>query len=278
MSATEESHAPEKEVPVVEEVTMVSIEPQPSSQETTMSPPTTESETSDQAISIDDDEVVADDTSDEEVVEEGLREGSKPYLVDWLPLPIGIPGKLCLSVIPGRQKPPDWDLNFEENLTFLRDSGVTTVVSLVRELELVGMRLGTVPEFQERIQAFAMTWLHFPIKDKWLPESTGGYKQLLLEIAERLCAGESILVHCNGGKGRAGTLATALLLILTKCGLQVSGYVDERVRLMPTSSVCRPPFEHRSTLPIRRTPSSECARPDRAPYTTRLRLCTCDGT
>eukprot|EP01104_Vermistella_antarctica_P012550 TRINITY_DN3661_c0_g1_i3.p1 TRINITY_DN3661_c0_g1~~TRINITY_DN3661_c0_g1_i3.p1 ORF type:complete len:263 (-),score=48.55 TRINITY_DN3661_c0_g1_i3:118-906(-) len=220
MSATEESHAPEKEVPVVEEVTMVSIEPQPSSQETTMSPPTTESETSDQAISIDDDEVVADDTSDEEVVEEGLREGSKPYLVDWLPLPIGIPGKLCLSVIPGRQKPPDWDLNFEENLTFLRDSGVTTVVSLVRELELVGMRLGTVPEFQERIQAFAMTWLHFPIKDKWLPESTGGYKQLLLEIAERLCAGESILVHCNGGKGRAGTLATALLLILTKCGLQ----------------------------------------------------------
>ncbi len=85
--------------------------------------------------------------------------------------------------------------------------GVTTVVCLTEEFELVG---------------------HFPEYVRWLRDPRGAevvwtaipdlgvappdvFAALVFDVRRRLDAGETVLAHCGAGIGRAGTLAAGVL-------------------------------------------------------------------
>ena len=73
-----------------------------------------------------------------------------------------------------------------------------------------------VPGLGEAVRARHMEWLHLPIADRSVPDNA--FEEAWIEVGERLRdrlrAGFNVLVHCMGGLGRAGTIASRLLVEL----------------------------------------------------------------
>jgi len=61
-----------------------------------------------------------------------------------------------------------------------------------------------------------MESISFPIKDKWIPNSMPKLISLVELIITKLKERKTVIVHCNGGKGRSGTIVVATLVGLVK--------------------------------------------------------------
>ena len=59
---------------------------------------------------------------------------------------------------------------------------------------------------------FEVIW--FPFPDGGIPESVKASINLIKEITNRYLDGEKIVMHCNGGLGRAGSIAACARLAL----------------------------------------------------------------
>jgi ADP-ribosyl-[dinitrogen reductase] hydrolase len=59
-----------------------------------------------------------------------------------------------------------------------------------------------------------MGWMHMPIPDVSTPEPRfeAKWPEVSERLRSRLDSGESVLVHCRGGLGRAGMIAARLLV------------------------------------------------------------------
>src|SRR5512133_3212363 len=68
----------------------------------------------------------------------------------------------------------------------------------------------------EAVEALGLDWFHLPVADVDVPDSRFEDHWVLagLRLRRRLAAGGRILVHCQGGLGRAGTIAARLLVEL----------------------------------------------------------------
>ncbi|MFM8857208.1 MAG: hypothetical protein ACKOI2_08415 [Actinomycetota bacterium] len=90
----------------------------------------------------------------------------------------------------------------------LKQVGAEHVVCLVEPFELSNR----FPEYVHWLEsAGSATW--FPIADLDFV-SVDVIRELLGSITHRLHSGQSIVVHCAAGRGRAGTLAVAICLDL----------------------------------------------------------------
>lgn len=91
--------------------------------------------------------------------------------------------------------------------------GAVAVVTLVEEHELKALR---VQALGAEVAARHMDWLHLSIADVSVPSAA--FEARWAEAGEGLRAclrdGFSVLVHCKGGLGRAGTIAARLLIEL----------------------------------------------------------------
>ena len=89
----------------------------------------------------------------------------------------------------------------------LSTTSATHVVCLVKEFELAD-------RFDDYIE-----WLRRSGRATWAPTSDFGFDPLdtvfplFEEIFARMVSGESVVVHCAAGKGRAGTFASALCVM-----------------------------------------------------------------
>ncbi len=63
-------------------------------------------------------------------------------------------------------------------------------------------------------QAKGIQTEHLPINDEGLPESAAAFATLINRVVAALAAGETVLVHCKGGRGRTGMVAAASLVQL----------------------------------------------------------------
>ena len=126
-------------------------------------------------------------------------------------------GRIGITFCPGKKDPDAWTGAWHRDLFVDLDAikkwGAALVVTLVEQHELENLE---VPELGAMVRSQGMEWLHLPIRDLSIPSASfetewrrqGEYIRSLLR--NRF----DVVVHCKGGLGRAGTIATRILIEL----------------------------------------------------------------
>jgi len=106
-----------------------------------------------------------------------------------------------------------WDRDLALDLDAVRDWGAAAIVTLIEAEELTLLR---AERLGEEVQRRDMSWFHLPIVDASIPDQRFHEKwdTAGAELRSILQAGSDVLVHCRGGLGRAGTIASRLLIEL----------------------------------------------------------------
>lgn len=140
-----------------------------------------------------------------------------PIYVDWIPV---LSGKLGLTFCPGKNQVSTysntiWRRNLDMDIHTLHTNNVNMVISLVQDYEMKDLG---VENLGKTIADKGMSWLWLPIHDGDIPEPdiVQLYQQSLPDIYNILNSGGNIVVHCKGGLGRAGTIASMILLDLNE--------------------------------------------------------------
>ncbi len=131
-------------------------------------------------------------------------------------LPVGLTqGSLYLSIMPGRFQPLEYF--FED----LRKAKVATVLCLVSDEEISWKS----PNYHAALSRGAVPAqvMRYDIPDFGLPDDAAALDQTLDLVRQKLDAGESIVIHCAGGRGRTGMVSMPLL---TWLGLPLTQAID----------------------------------------------------
>ncbi len=126
----------------------------------------------------------------------------------------GLPGRLAFGPAPGRKDPsaPPGHRNRDlaADLDALAARSVATVVTLVEEHELTALGIGAM---EAEVRARGMDWLHRPIADYGVPSPAfeATWTQTREALRRTLAEGRTVFLHCRGGFGRSGSVATRLL-------------------------------------------------------------------
>lgn len=112
---------------------------------------------------------------------------------------------LALSRSPGSQ-----GRDVFQDLEIIREASVEHIVCLQQAFELDYVD-ETIESRREAVESRGMTFTHEPIEDFDAPTLAQAFQIVELVRAE-MSAGRRVLVHCQAGLGRAGTIAACLLL------------------------------------------------------------------
>ena len=106
-----------------------------------------------------------------------------------------------------------WDRDLALDLDAIRNWGASAIVTLIEPKELTLLR---VERLGEEVLRRNMLWFHLPIVDGSIPDQRFDEKWDTAgeELRSILRNGSDVLVHCRGGLGRAGTIASRLLIEL----------------------------------------------------------------
>jgi ADP-ribosyl-[dinitrogen reductase] hydrolase len=124
-------------------------------------------------------------------------------------------GRIGITLCPGKKGASlfggTWDRDLAQDIAAIKDWGASAVVTLIEDHEF---ELLSVRDLPDAIAEAGREWHHLPITDVQAPdrrfETRWWYAGA--RIRERLRAGDSVLVHCRGGLGRAGSVAARLLV------------------------------------------------------------------
>ena len=140
---------------------------------------------------------------------------SHPILVDWI---MGVAdGRIGLTFAPGKHSTSFyspgvlWRRDLGLDLDELLRLGVTDLVCLLLESDL--QALG-IPHLLREAAARGLRGHWLPIPDGSVPPSQDDLDALLATLRQRLTEGASVVIHCEGGKGRTGVVAGCLLVSL----------------------------------------------------------------
>lgn len=139
-----------------------------------------------------------------------------PLRIDEVSAP-DIEGRIGITFCPGKKGDsftgPNWDRSMEADLEQVRLWGATHVVTLIEDFEFEMLQ---VRELGKAVASKNMYWHHVPIVDGQPPDQRflDAWPVLVTNLINALKGGHRILVHCRGGLGRAGTVASILLIEL----------------------------------------------------------------
>lgn len=128
-----------------------------------------------------------------------------------------VAGRVGITFCPGKKGEsftgPDWDRDMGMDLDRVVLWKATNVVTLLEDHEFA--MLG-VHDLGGEVERRGMKWHHLPIVDGSPPDARFNvlWAKLKVSLVEDIRNGEHVLVHCRGGLGRAGTVATLLLIEL----------------------------------------------------------------
>lgn len=89
--------------------------------------------------------------------------------------------------------------------------GVTDLVCLLQDKDLKKLK---IPHLVSEALARGMRVHRLPIADQGVPGSREALVELLATVQQRLAEGATVVIHCEGGKGRTGVVAGCLLVSL----------------------------------------------------------------
>ena len=124
-------------------------------------------------------------------------------------------GQLGITFYPGKKDHHAsfgrWNRDLGTDLDAIKAWGASAVVTLIEphEFELLG-----VESLGEGVTRRGMSWYHLPIRDVSIPDANfeSRWQKTGPLLLEKLKRGESIVVHCRGGLGRAGLVAARLMI------------------------------------------------------------------
>jgi ADP-ribosyl-[dinitrogen reductase] hydrolase len=119
----------------------------------------------------------------------------------------------CPGKYDGHAMSGEWDRDLALDLDTIRDWGAAAVVTLLESNELTLLR---VERLGEEVLRRNMSWFHLPIVDGSTPDERFEQEWDVAgeELRSMLRCRLNVLVHCRGGLGRAGTVASRLLIEL----------------------------------------------------------------
>jgi ADP-ribosyl-[dinitrogen reductase] hydrolase len=123
-------------------------------------------------------------------------------------------GWVAISLAPGKKTQGTyvhWDRDLATDLNGLKDWRVTTLVPFLTDDELKRLK---IPNLIEVATERDFVVQRFPFHDGGIPENMAEAVQFVKDVIERFHRGERLLKHCNGGLGRAGTMAACVRLAL----------------------------------------------------------------
>ena len=121
-------------------------------------------------------------------------------------LPPDVRGSLWLSAMPGRYGTmPD----FEQKA---RADGLRMVVCLTPRDEIEELS----PDYGAAVTrgGTSYEWVHLPVPNFGVPPDRSAFREAIRHIADRIKAGDSVLMHCAAGMGRTGSAAACVLKAL----------------------------------------------------------------
>lgn len=142
-----------------------------------------------------------------------------PIRVDFVPSNrLGLSGRLGLTFAPGKQNlgiTGPWARDLELDLERLqRQYGTTVLISLLDLWEFDRLK---IPHLRTAAVSRGIESWWFPIADGGVPDSMEEFRELIGRATHRLRLGQTVVVHCMGGLGRAGTVAACCGVA---CGLE----------------------------------------------------------
>jgi protein-tyrosine phosphatase len=108
--------------------------------------------------------------------------------------------------VTARPRGGEW---LDDEIAAWKRAAVHTVVSLLTPEEHADLDLA---QERSKVEAHGMEFISFPIPDRGVPESQRKLSQLLEKLDKELHRGRNVVVHCRQGVGRAGLVASCLLV------------------------------------------------------------------
>jgi len=126
-------------------------------------------------------------------------------------------GRIGITFCPGKCDPNgmtgSWERDLDLDLDAVKTWGASAVVTLLEDWELE--HLGVQAIGREVIRR-KMSWFQLPIAEGEIPDRAfeEAWQEAGLELRSILHSGGDVVVHCRGGLGRAGMIASRLLIEL----------------------------------------------------------------
>jgi len=125
-------------------------------------------------------------------------------------------GVIGVTFCPGTSGPSvfgaPWARDIQRDVAALKNWRAGVVLTLEdHEFELLN-----VPALGEAVRDAGMVWLHAPIKDMGAPDESFERRWSVFGhvIRSKLLRGDRVVIHCRGGRGRAGMIAARLMVEL----------------------------------------------------------------
>lgn len=141
---------------------------------------------------------------------------SHPLVIAELPIAAkGGGGGLGVTFAPGKYQEiamtGAWARALDADISAIQRWGAKHLVSLLEPWEFKELRIEILPQVAA---ARGISWHGLPITDGAAPDGRllQRWPQLGLELVDDLLSGQRAVVHCKGGLGRAGMVASMLLL------------------------------------------------------------------